>query len=74
MKYKRQLPKLTDVENTIDNLSYSIKDVCIEYYNKGLQEERKRILKIMNKLVNKASGDIAYGELKQEIEKTEGKE
>ena len=38
MTKENLLPKLADVEDTIDKMSYSIKDICIEYYNKGYND------------------------------------
>ena len=34
------LPKYTDVEMTIDKMNYLIKDICVEYYNKGYNDAK----------------------------------
>ena len=33
---EKELPKLRDVEDAIDELSYKIKDICIDFFNKGI--------------------------------------
>lgn len=47
--YKKELPKLVDVENVIEHLSYSIKDMCIEFFNKGIEYEKARSSSLTNK-------------------------
>lgn len=40
---EKLLPKLEDVENTLDNLNYKISDICIEYYNKGYNKAKEEM-------------------------------
>ncbi len=43
MSKEKLLPKLTDVESTIEKMNYSIKDICIEYYNKGYNDADSKL-------------------------------
>lgn len=57
----------TDME-TINDLIEEIKD---KGFKAGQSSRTKEILKIMDNLVNNASGDIPYGELNQKIKELE---
>ena len=54
----KELPKLSDVEKSIDNLSYGIKDICIDYYNKGIEQGKSQAIAECIKEIDKAVKDI----------------
>jgi hypothetical protein len=46
MTTEKKLPLLRDVEDTMEDINYFVRDICIDYYNKGIQESQKGMIKI----------------------------